>query len=122
MDDYARVDSALLARVQALLAEEEELTVELGELRRTAPARIAAQRRDEFESAEAAETAAFARSDNVEIEPVDLGIEPLERQDAVERTWREGVQGLEALRRGMGETTATMERARAAADYVLGDK
>lgn len=53
---------------------------------------------------------------------VDLGIERLERQEGVERTWRKGVEGLVRLKREVPATAARMERARGAGEYALAER
>ena len=50
---------------------------------------------------------------------VDIGKQ--ERQVEIESTWRKGIEGLGRLKREMPGTTARMERAKRAADYVLAD-
>lgn len=53
---------------------------------------------------------------------VELGITALERQEDIEKAWGNGVEGLGALKRGMGGTAARMEGARRAGTWVLGSK
>lgn len=49
-------------------------------------------------------------------------IKPLERQTEVEAAFCKAVEGLESLMTELPVTAAKMERARVAAEYVLGSK
>lgn len=51
-------------------------------------------------------------------EAAKIGVGKLDRQDGVETNWRNGVQGLEKLKRTMPETVAKKERAERAEAYV----
>jgi hypothetical protein len=53
---------------------------------------------------------------------VRLEIGGRERQEEIERTWGKSIEGLERLKREMPGTTARMERAKRAADYVLAEE
>ncbi len=50
---------------------------------------------------------------------MEIGV--AERQEEMEKTWERGVKGLGRLKRDMPGTTARMERAKRAADYVLAE-
>lgn len=52
---------------------------------------------------------------------VRLGIGRRERQEEVEGTWEKGIEGLAKLKMELPGTTARMERAKKAADYVLAE-
>lgn len=52
----------------------------------------------------------------------DLGVEKLERQEAVEGNWERGVKGLGGLMRSLPEMAARKERAERAEEYVKGMK
>jgi kinetochor protein Mis14/NSL1 len=60
-------------------------------------------------------------SRGVDGQDVKLDVGKRERQEEVERTWGKGVEGLGRLKREMPGTTARMERAKRAADYVLAE-
>jgi kinetochor protein Mis14/NSL1 len=60
-------------------------------------------------------------SRGVDGQDMKLDVGKRERQEEVERTWGKGVEGLGRLKREMPGTTARMERAKRAADYVLAE-
>jgi kinetochor protein Mis14/NSL1 len=51
-----------------------------------------------------------------------LGLEPLERQDGVERGFAGAVAALGKLKKEMPATVARMERARVAGEYVVTER
>jgi len=53
---------------------------------------------------------------------LDLGVQKMERQVEVEKTWKRGVDGLESLKMEMPGTAARMERGKRAAGYVLAER
>jgi kinetochor protein Mis14/NSL1 len=122
-EEYEPVNSKQHSRAVDLAQREEALLLEIIALKREAPAsaldaRRGAQKadleRDEDELKRALE-ALDVPPDSV------LALGKRERQDEVEKTWERGVQGLARLKAGMPGTTARMERARRAAEYVLAE-
>lgn len=95
-------------------------------MKRSVPAAAAAEqaarvrdaiRRDE-EAVEGTEKAVVDKAS----EEAGLRVDTLERQDGVERGFREAVEVLGRLKRDMPSVVARMERARVAGEYVLDAK
>jgi hypothetical protein len=49
---------------------------------------------------------------------MQISVDPPERREEVEETFRQGVKGLEEVKGGMAGTVAKMERAKAAVEVV----
>lgn len=116
-------DTKLAQRIQSLSAQIETQTLQLANLRRTAPAETS-QRFDESftEQAdaydarlqkEAEEKLSAARSTKMDIDEV-------ERLDEIQNTWQNGSENLVALKSGLGSTVAKMERAQSANEAIEG--
>lgn len=116
------LDTKLFARAADLTRQEEDLRIEIAGLRRTAPLKAVEAWKAQYKSSiEADEEVLRAARENVAKEEHgnQLGIERLERQEEVERSWARGVEGLENLKKGMPGTAARMEGAKKAGDYVI---
>jgi kinetochor protein Mis14/NSL1 len=117
VEEYEPFSESLRDRAAKLLRTEEELLLEVGQLRREAPAKAAAAWREEL-----------ARDEDFEIdgdEVEDGGgvrVDRLERQEEVERSWTNGVEGLGRLKGGVPALAARMERARRAGGYTFAER
>ncbi|OAQ66178.1 kinetochore protein mis14 [Pochonia chlamydosporia 170] len=125
-ETYEPFDARKRQRVADLIAQEEKLLEEVAALKRSVPAAAAAEqaarvrdaiRRDE-EAVEGTEKAVVDKAS----EEAGLRVDTLERQDGVERGFREAVEVLGRLKRDMPSVVARMERARVAGEYVLDAK
>ncbi|KAL5353997.1 hypothetical protein ACLOAV_000082 [Pseudogymnoascus australis] len=117
VEEYEPFSEALRDRAAKLLRTEEELLLEVGQLRREAPARAAAAWKEELARDE--------EEGEEEWEVEDGGgvrVERLERQEEVERSWKVGVEGLGGLKREVPAMAARMERAKRAAEYALAER
>lgn len=118
---YEPFDARKRQRVADLVTQEEKLLEEVASLKRSVPARAAAEhaqslqaslRRDE----ELAAAVARVGHDEGRIDAVGR----LERQEDVERGFRGAVEGLGRLRGELSSVVAKMERARVAGEYCVG--
>ncbi|KAI9822119.1 MAG: hypothetical protein M1832_003121 [Thelocarpon impressellum] len=129
-EDYEPYDHRLAARIQALHASLESLTLATTALRRTAPATAAAAYKASLTKAlqdeDALYTSARERpppgpsSAAEDIGRVLQAASALEREEEVERTYARAVEGLVGLKEGLPGTVARLERAGAAAAYLEG--
>lgn len=117
VEEYEPFSEALRDRAAKLLRTEEELLLEVGQLRREAPAKAAAVWREELARDEE------LGGDEEELEEGGgVRVERLERQEEVERSWRKGVEGLGGLKREFPAKAARMEKAKRAAEYALAER
>ncbi|KAI1082410.1 hypothetical protein F5B20DRAFT_531173 [Whalleya microplaca] len=142
---YEPFDARKRARVEELTREEEDLLRDIATLKRSVPAAAAASwaeaaRRGVREDEEALAGVNASSTANPagggegngegngegvggeEGKKKDLKIEPLERQDDVERGYESAVHGLGRLGREMPAVVARMERARGAGEYVVTER
>lgn len=118
-------DQRLADRIRTLEAQKEALTERVADLRRTAPqlaaqnfeAQFAAESEQMEKEARAQQDEALTQAANTTIE---IDVEALQRWDEVKKTWERGTDGLVALKGGLGETRAKVERARKVVEYVEG--
>ncbi|KAI1752994.1 hypothetical protein F4782DRAFT_499400 [Xylaria castorea] len=142
-------DARKRARVEALTAEEEDLLRDIAQLKKSVPGAVAgywaeAARKgikDDEEALEKANAAALSQfqgkttaappsgtaggdDDDSAAGPGSglLVINPLERQDDVERGFEDAVRGLGRLKMEMPAVVARMERARKAGQYVVTER
>ncbi|KFY26376.1 hypothetical protein V493_04123, partial [Pseudogymnoascus sp. VKM F-4281 (FW-2241)] len=115
-EEYEPFSESLRDRAAKLLRMEEELLLEVGQLRREAPVKAAAAWREEL-----ARDEELLELDEVGEEGGGVEINRLERQEDVERSWKVGVEGLGGLKREIPARAARMERAKRAAGYALAE-
>lgn len=121
-EEFEPFDSRLKDRLEALTAQKNSLVEKVADLRRTAPALAAQayqaaflQESEQWEQEHRTrEAKALQASDSV----LDLG--ELRRWDEVQRTWERGAEGLGALKGGLPETRARLERAGEVVGYLEG--
>ncbi|OBT71308.1 hypothetical protein VF21_09119 [Pseudogymnoascus sp. 05NY08] len=122
VEEYEPFSEALRDRAAKLLRTEEELLLEVGQLRREAPAKAAAAWKEEL--AWDCEEMDMEEGDE-EVGGEEGGgvrVDRLERQEDVERSWTQGVEGLGRLKGGVPALAARMERARRAGGYALAER
>lgn len=126
--EYEPFDPRKRDRIEALIAEEEDLLRTIAQLKRRAPRATAARWAETNAPAslaadEDALRAACERASeegSVAGRKALEGMGALERQAGVEERWREAVERLGRLKREMPAAVAKAERARVAAGYVSG--
>jgi kinetochor protein Mis14/NSL1 len=123
---YESFDGRKRQRVEDLTREEEDLLREIAALKWTIPT-AAAQKLDEsFKDGVMADEAALdAKRTAIQARgggDVVLEVPVLERQEDVEKAFRDAVDGLARLKKEMPATVARMERARVAGEYVLTER
>lgn len=118
VEEYEPFSEALRDRAAKLLRMEEELLLEVGQLRREAPAKAAAAWREEL----ARDDDALGDDGDLEVASYEVKVEKLERQEEVEKSWKAGVEGLGGLKRELPATAARMEKAKRAAEYTLAER
>ncbi|KAI0545972.1 hypothetical protein F4679DRAFT_445078 [Xylaria curta] len=127
-------DARKRARVEALTAEEEDLLRDIAQLKKSVPGVVAgswaeAARKgikDDEEALEKVNAASLSQFS----QPADpsagagsgLVVNPLERQDEVERAFENAVRGLGRLKMEMPAVVARMERARKAGEYAVTER
>lgn len=126
IEEYLPQDSKLIDRLNKLQAESDALTLEIAELRRSAPVKIrevyveawktASERDDQAMRESLKDVDAEGEMVRREFEGI---VKPLERQEDVERAWEGAIAGLGVLKKELGGTVAKMESARRAGEYVL---
>ncbi|KFA79071.1 hypothetical protein S40288_08158 [Stachybotrys chartarum IBT 40288] len=122
---YEPFDTRKRQRVADLIAQEERLLEEVAALKRSVPARAAAEhaehlaaslKRDQEALVERVAAAADVAA------AVDIGLAAPERQTATEAEYRKALEGLARLKRDMPAVVAKMERAKVAGEYVLTER
>lgn len=116
-------DSKLQTKLLNLSAKIENLTLQLANLRRTAPAQAAASyaatlEKEEKEFGEARQRAEEQRKGMLEEEGVQLGTEGVRDWGEAERNWEQATKGLVDIKEKIGETGARLVQARDAAAYL----
>jgi hypothetical protein len=118
------VNSKQHSRAAELAQKEEALLLEIMALKREAPAKAAETRQESQKAEIKREEEELKRALEAGEEGPDkalLNVAKRERQEEVEKTWEKGVLGLARLKAEMPGTTARMERAKKAAEYVLAE-
>ncbi|KAL1884117.1 hypothetical protein VTK73DRAFT_6786 [Phialemonium thermophilum] len=128
-EQYEPFDGRKRQRVEELAREEEDLLREIAALKHRVPAASAAAYAGQVRAAVAADEEALERaralSSAIGAEGGGksiLKLEPLERQAAVENSFRSAVSTLEKLKKEVPATVARMERARVAGEYVVTER
>ena len=99
--------------------QHEQETTRVAELRRDAPGAAARVFVGRLKREMSTEREAGAVDEVGDEEKLIKGLGAMERRDEVERTWRKGVEGLDALQ-GITGTVAKLERASKAVEVVEG--
>ena len=120
--EFEPFDSRLKDRLEALTAQKNSLVEKVADLRRTAPA-LAAQAYQaaflqESEQWEQEHRMREAKALQAPESVLDLG--ELRRWDEMQRMWERGAEGLGALKGGLPETRARLERADEVVGYLVG--
>lgn len=112
-------DTKLAQRIQTLAAQVEDHTLQLANLRRTAPAQTSQRFQNLFTQSSAKDDARLQRKgerDLQEAQNTVIEVGTIERLDEVQATWQSGSENVIALKSGLGGTVAKMERAQQAMD------
>ncbi|KAK4556192.1 hypothetical protein LTR86_006889 [Recurvomyces mirabilis] len=120
-EELAPFDSKLAQRLQALSAQIEAQTLQLANLRRTAPGETARKWEEGFVESGKSWEERFAGEERERMEEargVDVSASQVERQGEVERGWRDGEERLGVLKTGMGSTVARLEKAKMAVEVA----
>ncbi|CAD0030096.1 unnamed protein product [Aureobasidium pullulans] len=117
------MEEAMRTKLLNLSAKIENLTLQLANLRRTAPAQAAASyaatlEKEEKEFGEARQRAEEQRKRMLEEEGVQLGTEGVRDWEEAERNWEQATKGLVDIKEKIGETGARLVQARDAAAYL----
>lgn len=107
-------DTRLAQRIQALSAQIENHTLQLANLRRTAPAETSQRFQESFTQQSEQYDARLQKDEERKLQEArdtDMDIGEVERSDEIQSTWRNGSDGLMTLKSGLGGTVAKMERA-----------
>ncbi|KAI1015999.1 hypothetical protein LB504_009025 [Fusarium proliferatum] len=119
---YEPFDTRKRRRVADLITQEEKLLEDVAALKRSVPATTAEAQAEQLrDGLKRDDDMLEARKQQIiaEAAEVDLNVQPLERQDGVEKGFRRAVEGLGRLKRDMPAVVAKMERARVAGEYVV---
>jgi kinetochor protein Mis14/NSL1 len=114
-------DGKLAQRIQALNAQIENHTLQLANLRRTAPAETAQRFQETFAKAAEEDDARLQKAREAmleEAQQTNVEVPEVERLDEIQSTWQHGTESLFTLKSGLGGTVATMERAQRAVDFL----
>ncbi|KAI5248932.1 hypothetical protein E4T43_00970 [Aureobasidium subglaciale] len=116
-------DTKLAQKLQKLSAQVENLTLQLANLRRTAPAQAAAAYATKLEDEERLfedmrKRAEEERNIHLQEQGVSLGVENLRDWDECERNWEVATRSLVDVKESIGATSARLVQARDAAAYL----
>jgi kinetochor protein Mis14/NSL1 len=119
-EEYEPFDARLNTKVTTLQGNVESETQRLTTLRRDAPAAAAAAYRETFERELDEEESAFIFLNEACLQQGGAALEAkeLKRQEQVEGSYERGCEILVRLKGGLPATTAKLERAVRAAEYV----
>ncbi|KAK5168778.1 uncharacterized protein LTR77_006087 [Saxophila tyrrhenica] len=120
-EEIEAFDTKLAQRIQALNAQIENHTLQLANLRRTAPKETAEKFEESFKKASERDDERLVKGsealvDEAKQAKVDVG--EVERLEEIQATWQNGTESLTALKSGLGGTVAKMERAQQAVDFL----
>ncbi|KAL7805791.1 hypothetical protein V8C44DRAFT_351941 [Trichoderma aethiopicum] len=125
---YEPFDTRKRRQVADLITQEEKLLEDVAALKRSVPAKVAAEhaervraamRQDEEDLRQRVARDAAAAAEASGGGGLLPGVATLQRQEGVEDGFRSAVQGLGRLKRDMPAVVAKMERARVAGEYVV---
>ncbi|TFB07690.1 Kinetochore protein mis14 [Trichoderma ghanense] len=125
---YEPFDTRKRRQVADLITQEEKLLEDVAALKRSVPAKVAAEhaervraamRQDEDDLRERVARDAAAAEASAAAGGLLPGVTRLQRQEGVEDGFKSAVQGLGRLKRDMPAVVAKMERARVAGEYVV---
>jgi len=114
-------DTKLAQRIQALNSQIENHTLQLADLRRTAPADTSQRFQQSFTKASEEDDARLQKAREALMEAAKqtkMDVVEVERLDEVQSTWQNGTESLTALKSGLGGTVAKMERAQQAVEFL----
>lgn len=119
--EFESFDAKLAQRIQGLASQIEQQTLQLANLRRTAPAETAQRFQDSFTQQSDQYDAQLRRDEEDRLraaKDTDIDIGEVQRSDEIQSTWQHGAENLMALKSGLGGTVAKMERAQQAVNVI----
>ncbi|KAI9147698.1 Kinetochore protein mis14 [Paramyrothecium foliicola] len=124
---YEPFDTRKRRRVADLVTQEEKLLEEVAALKRSVPARAAAEQAERMTAGlkrdnDAVEERVARAGREAEASVASMALSPLERQAVVEEDFRRTVEGLGRLKRDMPAVVAKMERAKVAGEYAITER
>jgi kinetochor protein Mis14/NSL1 len=128
IEEHEPFNHKLFEKAKDNARQEEDLIEEIARLRRNVPPAVVEKNKKRFKEEgeaddEGLKTLEIKMSDaekDRRIGGTVLGIGRLERQDAVEQNWGQGIKGLERVLATLPEVVARCERASKAEEYVNG--
>ena len=122
--EFEPFDSKLAQRIQVLSSQIENHTLQLANLRRTAPQNTAQRFEESYRKESERYDELLQKDEAAKLEQArstTLDIGELERLDEIQSSWQSGTENLISLKSGLGGTVAKMERAQQAVE-VLGSR
>ncbi|KAJ9626377.1 hypothetical protein H2203_004009 [Taxawa tesnikishii (nom. ined.)] len=118
-------DTRLAQRIRDLSATVERTTLQLAQLRRSAPTQASQEYQQSFARDSDAFDASLKVAEEAQIEAMkreadDMQVGGLERSETMRGMWERGTEGLVGLKKDMGTTVARAERARDVVGYLDG--
>lgn len=114
IEEIEPFDTKLAQRIQALSSQIEDHTLQLANLRRTAPAETSRRFQDSYTQASEQYDARLQRDEETRLQEAKntkVEVDDLERLDEIQSTWQNGSEALMSLKSGLGGTVAKAERA-----------
>jgi len=122
IEEHEPFNTKMFERAKELARQEEELIDEIAALRRKIPGIVTENARGLYKEGMESDEEELRRREELAKGrgSAQMGLTALERQEAVERDWGKGVQGLGRLMKTMPETVAKKERAERAEGVAVG--
>ena len=120
-EEIENFDTKLAQRIQSLSSQIENHTLQLANLRRTAPAETSQRFQESFTQQSEEYDARLLKDETKRLENAantNIDIGEVESSDEIRSTWQNGSDNLMALKSGLGGTVATMERAQQAVSVL----
>jgi len=122
IEEHEPFNTKMFERAKELARQEEELIEEIAALRRKIPVVVMENARRVYKEGMEEDEEQLKRREELlkETRSAQMGLIALERQEAVEKNWENGIKGLERLMKTMPETVAKKERAERAEGAAVG--
>ena len=114
IEEFESFDTKLAQRIQALSSQIEDHTLQLANLRRTAPAETSQRFQDSYTKASEQYDAQLQQDEDTRLQDAvntKMELDEVERLDEIQSTWQSGSEALVSLKSGLGGTVAKAERA-----------
>lgn len=122
-EEVEAYDHRLAKRIQDTSAQIEALTLELANLRRSAPKEAARRFQSGFEDEGRVWDEKLRDAEEkrlAEVKKVELDVVGLEREEETRKAWERGMSTLVGVKDGIGGTVARLERAQGVIGYLEG--